>query len=528
MARYDILIKGGMVLDGKRGAIRRADVGLDGNKIKFVGEAGSSSGLMEIDASGKYVAPGFIDLTSHSDTHWRLFLDPSQESLLRQGVTTILGGNCGASLAPLVSGGDIQGIERWVDISQININWQGMNEFLKELGAQKLGVNFGTLVGHGTLRKGVLGLESRVPNQAEIDQMRLLLSRSLKAGAFGMSTSLGAAYGEMASDDEIAALLQIVAENGALAKHHLKDEGVNILPSLSQLIGFTRQAGVSCHVSHLKAVGRRAWEHAEEVVALLDGAKNEGLAVSADVFPYISTGSNLFMLLPTWALAGGQKEILDLIRTPEKRKLLAASLIDMTLHYERIIIASIGGGEADVVGKSVSQLADNAGKRPEDVMLDLLDINDLRVGIFNEVINPDNMAKFLAWENSAVASDGVGYRRGDGFERDLPHPRSFGAFSRVLEEFVKEKKLLSWEEAVYKMSGLPASILGLKNRGVLEKGYMADVIVFDPERVRDAATYSNPFLFAEGVEWVFVNGRPVIENAVLNGDNLNGQVIKKG
>ena len=526
MAHYDILIKNGMVLDGKRGRLRRGDVGINADKIKFIGDlAGGSSADLEIDAAGKYVAPGFIDLTNHSDTHWRLFSSPGQESLLYQGVTTILGGNCGVSLAPLVIGADIEGLERWANISEININWQTIDEFLEETEKHKLGVNFATLVGHGTVRHGLIK-DKRPANPAEINQMRLLLDRSFKAGAFGFSTNLGAIYEKSASKEEVIELLKVAAEHNVFSKYHLRNEGANILPAVSEIIGFTRESGARCQISHLKAIGRRAWEYVQDVLNLISQAREEGIEITADVFPYTSTGSNLFMLFPDWILEEGEKAILKHLRNPEERKILLSSLKEMTLHYERIIISSAARRALDVVGKTLLEIAENAGKTPEEAMLDLLDMNELRVSIFNEAIRKEDIEKFIIQEYAMVASDGAGYAPTDASEKDLPHPRSFGAFPKVFTDFVRGKKLLSWEDAVYKMSGLPASVLGLKDRGILEKGAIADLVIFDPENIKDKATYENPFKFAEGMEWVIVNGRPVIEKGVFTGA-LNGKIIKK-
>lgn len=526
MAHYDILIRSGMIIDGKRGRLRRGDVGINGDKIKFVGDlAGESSANLEIDASGKYLAPGFIDLTNHSDTHWRLFSSPGQESMLYQGVTTILGGNCGSSLAPLVSGEDIEGLERWTNISEININWQTMDEFLEEAGKQKLGVNFTTLVGYGTLRHGLIK-DNRPANPAEINQMRLLLDRSLKAGAFGLSTSLGSIYEKSASKEEVVELLKVAAEHNAFSKHHLRNEGINILPAVSEIIGFARESGARCQISHLKAIGRRAWEHTQDILNLINQARKDGFEITVDVFPYTSTGSSLFTLLPDWILEGDEKIILEQIRNPKKRETMLLSLKELTFHYERIIIASATRGALGVVGKTLLEIAENAGKTPEEAMLDLLDINELRVSIFNEVIKEENIEKFIVQEYAMIASDGVGYAPADASEKDLPHPRSFGSFPKVFADFVKEKNLFGWEEAVYKMSGFPASVLGLKDRGILEKGAIADLTIFDPENIKDEATYKNPFKFAKGMEWVIVNGHPIIEKGSFTGA-LNGKILKK-
>jgi N-acyl-D-amino-acid deacylase len=525
MANVDVLIKGGMVIDGKLGKMRRADVTIDGDKISFVGDAAGTTGTLEIDATGKYVAPGFIDLTNHSDTHWRLFNDPGQESMLYQGITTILGGNCGSSLAPLVHGADIEGIGKWVNVSDININWQTTEEFIAELERYQFGVNFATLIGHGTLRRGVMRDGARTATDSEIEQMKLLLDRSMKAGAWGFSISLGSAHGKAASEREILELIGVVAGYDGLVKHHLRDEGAKILSSVSELLGHARKSGARICVSHFKAIGRRASEHAIEALSMISQARGEGTKLGYDVFPYTSTGSNLFMLLPQWAIEGDKQMILANLRDKEKHNAIIASLKEATLHYDRIIIAT-AIHDSFSVGKSIAEIAERAGKSPEEAMLDILLINGLGVTIFNEVIDPKSLEYFVARDYAAIATDGVGYGERRLLEKELPHPRSFGSCPRVFREFVKEKALLSWEEAVYKMTGLPAEVLGLKDRGILEKGKVADVVVFDPETITDVADYTDPHRFSVGMDWVLVGGVPAIRNGKTTGD-LRGKVLKK-
>jgi N-acyl-D-amino-acid deacylase len=525
MADVDILIKGGMVIDGKNAKMRRADIAIHGDKISFVGDAGNTTGVLEIDATGKYIAPGFIDLTNHSDTHWRLFQDPGQESLLFQGVTTILGGNCGVSLAPLVSGSDIEGIQKWTDVSQININWQSMEEFLAELSRQQFGVNFGTLVGHGTLRRGVLRDGSREANNIEIEQMKLLLDRAMRAGAFGLSVSLGSAHSKATSSIEVVELMSVVAGYGGLVKHHLRDEGAAILSAISELLGFTRASNARVCISHFKTIGRRGWERALAALSMITKARSEGVNIGYDVFPYTSTGSNLYTLLPNWSITDGKEGVMKNLRNPEIRAKVVADLKELTLHYDRIVIAT-ALHETFSVGKSIAEIAENAGKIPEEVMLDILLINGLGVTIFNEVINPKNLEYFVARDYAAIATDGVGYGEKHLLAKDLPHPRSFGTYPRIFAEFVKEKQLFTWEEAVHKMTEVPAQILGLTGRGVLEKNAIADLIIFDPEKIQDLSTYANPHQFAVGMEWVFLSGKAAIENGKVSGAR-SGKILKR-
>jgi len=523
MASYSVLIKWGMVLRG--GNLERLDIGVKDDRILAVGDLSREKAPVEIDATGRYVSPGFIDLTSHSDTHWTLFDHPSQESFLRQGVTTILGGNCGSSLAPLVKASDIAGTLRWTDASRSNVNWRSLDEFFSELSRRPIGVNFATLVGHGTLRRGVMGETARNATPDEIGQMRFLLEKSFGAGAFGFSTSLASTEGLWAGPSELSSLFALAGSYGVLTKHHLKDEGKNILPAVVSLIQLAREAGAKMHLSHFKILGRASWPLFHDVMRVIESGREEGLDLTLDAFPYTRTGSLLQAFLPPWLLEGGREKILAALGVPARREEVKSYLKSLTLHYDRITVASVLR-DFSLLGKTLSQLAAAAGLEPEETMLRLLEVNDLKVAIFNEVISAGHLEELIRKEYCLVASDGVGYAGGLSALPDLPHPRSFGAFPRAFELFVKEKNILSFPELIRKMTELPAAVLGLKDRGKIEKGFFADVVIFNPETISSPADYENPQLGPGGVEWVLVNGRVSVSSGNFNG-NLAGRILKR-
>ena len=523
MATYSVLIKGGMVAREKK--LERLDVGIKDDKIEAVGDLSGSEAPLIVEASGKCVAPGFIDLTSHSDTHWTLFSQPSQESLVRQGITTILGGNCGSSLAPLVKAGDISGIQKWTDIRGVNVNWQRLSEFFDELERHPLGVNFATLVGHGTLRRGVVGDEARPATKEEIDQMRLLLSQALEEGAFGLSTSLGAAHGRSAGDDELLGLFNVTSLYSGFTKHHLKDEGKNILPAMVQLIQYARDSQVPVQFSHFKVLGRQVWPIFDDTMRLIEEVREEGLSVTLDMFPYTRTGTPLYQLLPPWILEGGKEKILASLRDETMRKDVISYLRSLTLHYERVTVASTRE-LADPVGKTIQELGARAELPPEEIILELLLTSELTVSIFNEVISPEHIEKLIKKEYTMLASDGVGYQGGAELPYEIPHPRSFGSYPRAMALFSREKNILSLGELVYKMTEFPSRVSGLKERGKIQKGFFADVVVLDPEMVQSSADWGNPTVFPEGIEWVFVNGKKAVEKGELSG-NLAGRILRK-
>jgi len=523
MSKYSAIIKNGIVFDGKNNPPQKADVGISGNGISHIGSLQNEHAEVVIDAAGQYVAPGFIDLTSHSDTHWTLFSAPAQESLVSQGVTTIIGGNCGSSLAPFLGEFSAKEIEKWADSSSININWQTMGEFFAEMNKHKLGVNFGTLIGFNTLRRAVIGSGQRK------NAIKLLLKSSLEEGALGLSTHFGLSDLEMFSDDEIADIFKILSANASFAKHHLEDEGADLLPAVSRLIGLARSSRSRMHISHFKSVGRSSWDSFAGALNMAKNARSEGIRITYDFFPYTKTGSSLIMLLPAWFRKYSHNEAKKILadRNGDKRRELLNYLKEITLHYDRVIVAS-AIADFEQTGKTIKEISENSGLSPEETILELLETNDLRVSIFNEVISEENL-DLLAGDNySAVSSDGVGYgqKQSAGASKDLPHPRSFGAFPRALDLMVKKKGLLSWESAIYKMTGLPAAILGIENRGVLEKNKKADVVVFDPLEIADQSSYENPFNYCKGVKYVFINGEAVVSAGKFTG-KMPGAVIRK-
>ena len=338
--------------------------------------------------------------------------------------------------------------------------------------------------------------------------------------------SLGSAHEKSASDEEIAEIFQAAEEYNVLTKHHLSDEGKNILPAVSRLLSFGRLDSVRTHISHFKALGRTAWENFGRALLMIEKAQKEGFEITCDFFPYTKTGSNLYRLMPGWVLEGGKKKILEKIRDRKSRENIVASLKDLTLHYERIIVASAENSSASI-GKTIQEISKSAELLPEEVLLNLLDVNELRVSIFNEAILEENIDALAGKNYAIIASDGVGYDSGQyDIKKGLVHPRSFGAFPRAFSRLVKEKELISWEEATRKMTSMPAAFLGLRGRGVLEVGAFADVAVINPETIEDKADYKNPFQLANGIDWVLVNGKVAVENGVVNG-TLSGKILKR-
>ncbi|MBI3685654.1 amidohydrolase family protein [Candidatus Azambacteria bacterium] len=525
---YDFIIKNGTVIDGS-GTVNmyKADVAIQGGVIAKIGFLGNTEAKTKIDAHGMYVTPGFIDVLSHSDTYLTLFTAPKQESLVAQGVTTIIGGNCGYSLAPLVSGGVIDSAQQWTDPSQININWLRMSEYLEKLEEKKFAVNFGTLTGYNTLLKGVLKGEYRQPSSQENEIVSFLLEQSLQEGSFGLSLGLAYLYQDKHCADHLESMFATVKKYDRMLTVHLRDESHQFLDSLSSVLHLAEEYGVKLHLSHLKVNGRQFWPNFKKAIALIGEARAKGLSVSFDLFPYASSALALYLLLPPWVTVGGPRMILKRLGNSFDRRQIAKDLALQALEYDKMTIAS-RAPDAVFVGRTISQVARNLGISGEEAIVELLVGSNLQVIVFAHVLDEMNVRAGLAHPLSVVASSGAGYAAAPIRSRgDLPHPRSFGTFPRFFKKYVREKQALSWEEAVAKSSGIAARRFGISKRGLLKEGYFADVTVCDPHAIEDAATFQDPYHLSKGIRAVLVNGAPVFRQGAFM-DDFPGKILKSG
>ena len=511
---YSILIKNGTVIDGLGVHPRKADVGISGNYIKDVGDLSSASAEKTIDATGHIVAPGFIDLTNHSDTYATIFSNPSQDSMIRQGVTTILFGNCGESLAPITKKETLMDLNKWVAASAINLDWNSMSEYYDVLKDIHPGVNIASLVGHETLRR----------NTVVADEMAILLESAMVQGAWGLSSNFSFRdWGKTLA--ETIDLLKVVKSFGGLYKIHLRDEGKNFLPSVAALIDAVRTTGVRTVISHIKAIGRSSWGDFTKALLMIENAKGSGLEIYFDFFPYLRTGSMLMNLLPEWAREGNDEVILKRISDPSESAKILRDLKVITLHADRIFIAS-AKADKNIVGKTLLEIALKVSMPPEEVILEILKINSLNITFFGKTIAAKNLIFASRHKDSVLASDGAGYNIEFQRSGDLVHPRSYGAYPRFFST-VSPKAKLRPEEAIEKMTSHPAKILGLDDRGRLCKSLLADIVIFDENGFRDRATYKNPFRYPDGMKCVIVNGKIAFAD---DGDKKimrNGVILKR-
>lgn len=511
---YDILIKKGTVIDGSGRPMFQADVAIRDGVIMAVGDLSHERGEQEIDATGKYIAPGFIDVNSHSDTYWQLFKNPFQESLLYQGVTTIIGGNSGSSLAPLTSSETIRSIQKWTDVQRINFNWLRMNEYLAELKQRGLGVNFATLVGHGTLRRGVMHDVARTITPDDISIMKTLLQTALKEGAIGLSTGLHYTHARDAGAREITTLVREVALKEGVYATYIRDEEAGLVGAVEEALAVAKETDVTLHISHLKAVGEANWPLMHQVLELIEVKALEGIKVTFDVYPYTQTGSVLYTLFPEWITKDGRQMMMAKLRDPQTRQAVLRDLKSKNLDYDQILIAASSLSRM-LTRRRISEIAVLQGTTPEQTLLDFLMASDGRAIVSLEVLSAKNVADAIQHPFSIISSNGAGYGIEHKETGELVHPRSFGTFPKVLREYVREEKILSWEEAIYKMTGKPADVFHLEKRGRLMKGYAADIVIFDPNTVTDNATMANPYQYATGIDTVIINGGVTLSQGTI-------------
>lgn len=520
---YDILIKYGFLHDGAGSKEVLGDIGIKDGEITAIGNLGSATAPVIVDARGKYVTPGFVDITNHSDTHLSLFKYPTQESLLMQGITTVIGGNCGASLAPLARGEAINAIKKWANPSEININWAGVGEYLEALKKLRPAVNFGTFMGYGTLRRGVLGDGVRPLEPSEIESIKYLIIQGMAEGAFGVSLGLSYGHERVSSTEEIIEIMKVLPKSGIL-KVHLRSEGRELLASVNEIIQIGRETGASVQISHFKAVGKNAWgsfAHALELIAI---ARTSGLNINFDISPYAATGSPLYLLVPAWAREGGLADLFKHLDDPNDRKKIVAQIDALSYHFDRIRV--IAAKTDTIVGATIAEIAERSGLSPSEALLQTVQANEGRVAAAGHFVSMKNIGFGVENLNSFIASDGNGLSQDMSLTGNLVHPRSFGAFPHFWHRYVRELKRVTPEIAVKKMTSFAAGKTGMEKRGVLKIGHYADIVVFDPGLFRDRATYENPFRYPAGIEWVIVNGEVAVEQGRPLGTRA-GMILKK-
>lgn len=504
----DFLIKGGFVISGEGPYVEPivADIAIEGDRIKAIGRLSTIDPEKTIDATGLYVSPGFIDTHCHSE--FTLIADGRAEGKIAQGITTEINGNCGLSSAPLY-GEAIEQREDELNELGIRERWNTFDEYFKLLKKRGVAVNFLTLVGHGNIRASVVGYRDKPLTLSEREMAVTLLNEAMMSSAKGLSSGLMYPPGCYSDTEEIIELVHIIKKYNGIYTTHIRDEGDGLLGSIDEVIDVINKTGIDAHISHLKTNNERNWSKIEDVIERFDIINKDGLVLTCDRYPYTASCTSLDSLLPKWVFEGGKDKELDRLRN--NRKEIIDELSKEAHNWRDVMVSSvITDRNKWMEGKNISDISITLDKRPEDCLLDILIDERLEVSAIFFSMSEDNLKRILKLPYTMIGSDSSA-RCFDGITaKGRPHPRSFGTFPRILGRYVREDGILSISEAIYKMTGFPAKRFGIKERGIIKEGLFADITVFDADRVRDTSSYENPFSKPDGINYVFVNGRPVI------------------
>lgn len=502
--QYDIVLANATIVDGTGAARYAGAVAIAGGRIARVTreQIPAAQARRVIDVRGHVVAPGFIDLHAHLEP---LLQMPDAQSAARQGVTLALGGPDGGGPWPFKA-------------------------YLDSVAKAPLGINVAYLAGHNTIRREVMGTANRAPSPAELERMQAMVAQAMREGAFGLSTGLLYIPGTYSKTDEVIALAKVAAAAGGIYTSHLRNEGLGLLAGVGEALEIGRQAGIPVVLTHHKVIGQKMWGKSVETLRMVDSARRAGTDVMIDQYPYTASSTGFDVLVPAWALAGGREEFRKRLDDPELRGAIEKGILDLLLNdrgggdVSRVQFANVAWDHS-LDGKTLADLVRRGGKEPtpENAVPVVIDVV-LKGGASNvfHVIDERDVRRIMAHPMTMIASDGRLTQPGNG----VPHPRNYGTFPRVLGEYVRVQHVLTLEQAVHKMTGMPARRLGLADRGCLREGCAADITVFDPATIADKGTFTNPHQYPVGIDWVFVNGQAVVADGQFTSARA-GQVLRK-
>jgi N-acyl-D-amino-acid deacylase len=520
--RYDVLISGGTIYDGSGGAPFVGEVAILGDRIAYVGPHAPKSARERVDASGKAVAPGFVNMLAHPEES--LLVDGRALSDLRQGVTLeVLGED---SMGPLTPQMKELALKRQGDI-RYAIDWTTLGEYLHKLEQRGIAPNVASFVGAGTVRTNVLGERDVQPTPEQLTQMRALVRQAMEEGALGVTTALIYAPNEYARTSELIALATESARCGGLYSVHMRSEGDRLLEAVQETVDIARASGGPAEIYHLKAAGKRNWNKLGALIDAVDAARASGVRITADMYVYTAGATGLDAAMPPWVLDGGLEAWIEHLKDPKMRARVVADMRDPAPAWENLFAAAGPGGTLllafknpalkPLTGKTLAEVARMRGVSAEDAAIDLVIEDGSRVGVAYFLMSEDNVRREVAlpWvsfdsDEAAPAPEGV-------FLKSNSHPRAYGNFARVLAKYVREEKVLTLQQAIHKLAALPAATLSLRDRGMLKTGEFADVVVFDPATVQDHSTYERPAQLATGVDEVWVNGVRALRNGEATG-----------
>ncbi len=525
--RFDVVLKGGTVLDGTGTPAYPADLGITGDRIAAIGEIAATQAARVVDVSGLHVCPGFIDIHSHSDGD--ILAYPTADSRVRQGITTELTGNCGSSVAPLfgpTADERRSGLRR----DGIDGDWTDLAGYFARVERARVSINHAILLGQGTLRECTAGVADRPLSADEMKAVLRAVEEGMEQGAFGLSTGLEYTPGRFTPTSEIVAMARLVARRGGLYSSHIRNEERGLLEATDEAIRIGRLAGVRVEVSHVKASGRGNWGKQASSLALIEAGRRDGVEVLGDAYPYTAYSTGLTVTFPGWSLDGGTPAVLARLRSSERDR-IRKEVLDYVMNgdpgdFDLIVISSVQTAKnRPFVGKNLAEIASAWKVEPVEALLRLVDEEDTAVSYVGHGMSPDNVARVLAHPLVMIGSDGSTMAPTGRAALARPHPRSYGTCPRVLGYYAREKHLFDLPTAVRKMTSLPADQIGLEDRGRLARGRKADIVVFDAATVIDLATFEDPHHYPAGIVHVLVNGVPVVERGAHTGARP-GQVLR--
>lgn len=521
----DLVLRNAVVYDGTGGPPRDVDVAVTGDRITRIGQL-SGVGAEEVDLTGLALAPGFVDIHSHADMS--LFVEPRAESRIRQGVTLEVVGQDGNSIGPW---GDEQyrsTRERYRERHGVEIDFHDVPGFLRAIDRIRPAVNVASMVGHGTVRGYVMGGAERAPNSGELARMKGLVREALEGGAVGLSSGLEYTPGGYADPEELVALARELRGTGVPYASHMRNEDDRLLSAVEEALHVGRMAEVPVQISHLKAQGERNWWKADVALETIEKARASGVDVHFDRYPYVAYATGLSNLFPAWARAGGNDAFIRRLQDPEVLPRLAEACrakVELLGSWDAVQISSVRDEEISWArGRRLGELAEERGVDPFVLTVDLLVRDGGRVGMIGFGMSEENTGRILAHELGMVCSDGGAFAPYGPLAGSSPHPRAYGTFPRLLGRYVRERGLLSLEQAIHKITGMPAAKLGLTGRGRIRPGAHADLVAFDPDSVRDRATFQDPHRYPEGIPLVVVNGVIALRDGEQTG-HLAGRAV---
>lgn len=523
---YDFILQGGTVVDGTGKPAYKADVAIKDGKIAEIAATITGAAKEVIDVTGLAVTPGFIDIHSHSDTAF--LKDGRCESKLYQGVTTEVAGQCGATIYPCPAE-HMDNIRGFAGNAFKDFASSSFQEFMDKVMAQgkQMGTNLISLIGHGALRCGVMGYENRKATPEELAEMQRLLERDMQAGAWGLSLGLGYTPGVSSDQEELNALGEVVAKFCGIVTSHMRDQGTNTPSSLEEMYEINRQTGAHVHIAHFKASGRKNWGRAPEFVQHVAAARDAGINVTVDVYPYTAASSGITNSFPKWAIQGGRHMAVARLLGEERHQIIDYLEDDFQTQAdgEGLYMVTTGGRYPIADSKTVWELSQELGISMAETIAKVTVETEANCVCISFAMSEEDVDYMLSQKNYAIGSDGRALPLAASENEGKPHPRNFGTFPRFLR-LAREKGICSLEESVYRMTKLSADIMGLTDRGVLKPGLVADITVFDPVNITDKATYVDPFQKPVGIEHVFMSGQP----ALLHGQQTEhrlGQFLLK-